>query len=118
MLKYQLAHVSGPIIKKLRKEKRMTQTELAILMNVSRSVVANWESQMRAPTTDQFCRLAGIFNVTADYLVGRGWDKDADGMSDDIDIDISKLNRSGKLVIRKVYETLITDKTFTKNSAN
>ncbi len=115
MLKYELAHVTGPIIRKLRKEKRMTQGELAVLMNVSRSVVANWESQMRAPTTEQFCQLASIFNVTADYLVGRVWDKNVDDLSEEPEIDITKLNRSGKIVMKKVYEMLISDKTFTKD---
>ncbi|MDY3928662.1 MAG: helix-turn-helix transcriptional regulator [Clostridia bacterium] len=117
MLKYELAHASGPIIKSLRKERRMTQQDLSVLMNVSRSVVANWEAKMRAPTTEQFCKLAGIFNVTTDFLIGRDQNQRLINAQENI-IDINKLNSTGKSLMLKIYKLLMSDDNFTENSKN
>ena len=116
MLKYELAHITGQRIRKLRKERRMTQKELAIIMRVSRTVVANWEAQTRLPTTEQYCQLASLFNVTSEYLTGRDWYRESETNTDNIEININKLNTSGKMVLLKVYQSLLSDHAFTDNT--
>lgn len=60
----------GDTLKKLRKNAGMTQTELAKRLGITKSVVSYYELQERTPSPDVLIRLAGIFHVTTDYLLG------------------------------------------------
>lgn len=55
----------------LRKEKGITQEELANVLGVSPQAVSKWENGSY-PDGDLLPRLADYFNVTIDYLYGRG----------------------------------------------
>lgn len=59
------------ILKSLRKEKRLTQKEVAHELNVSPDSIYNWERGRSEPSIDDLINLADFFNVTIDYLVGR-----------------------------------------------
>jgi transcriptional regulator with XRE-family HTH domain len=61
----------GIRIKSLRKEKKYSQLELAKLLNVSQSTIAYYEKEQKQPSHDTLTKLADIFNVTVDYLLGR-----------------------------------------------
>ncbi len=61
----------GEQIKKLRKQKGLTQQQLADFLHVSSSSVGMWEHELRDPDTDMLLQLADLFNVTVDYLLGR-----------------------------------------------
>lgn len=58
-------------LKELRKEKKLTQTELASKLNISQKLYSNWESGKAEPTLDNIIKLANILDVTVDYLLGR-----------------------------------------------
>ncbi len=58
-------------IKQLRKDKGMTQSELANILKCSLSKVAMWETEKRDPTKDDLILLSAVFDVTTDYLLGR-----------------------------------------------
>ena len=60
----------GDKLKTLRTEAGMTQTELAKRLNVTKSVVSYYELQERTPSPDVLIRLADIFHVSTDYLLG------------------------------------------------
>ena len=60
----------GEKLKKLRIDAGMTQTELANRLNVTKSLVSYYELQERTPSPDMLIRLANIFHVSADYLLG------------------------------------------------
>lgn len=64
------------VLKKLRKEKKMTQSQLAQLMNASQSAVAMWETGVALPRPDKLCKLAQILGVTVDQLLS---DKEEEG---------------------------------------
>ena len=113
--KYELAFVSGPIIKKLRRERKMTQEELANIMNVSRSVVGNWEASLRAPTTEQYCELAALFDVKTDYLVGKDSAKKFINVPEDEYFDMKKLNEEGKNVLFLMYNALVKNPRYASN---
>lgn len=55
----------------LRQQKRLTQIELAKLVNVSRSALSLYELGKREPDFITLSRIAAFFNVTTDYLLGR-----------------------------------------------
>lgn len=57
-------------IRELRLERGMKQSDLAEMLNVSRTAISNYEVEIReidAPTIRTLC---GIFDCTADYLLG------------------------------------------------
>ena len=59
----------GENIKKLRKEKNLSQEQLAEILNVSRQAVSKWESGKIYPDIDNLILLRDIFNVTLDDLI-------------------------------------------------
>lgn len=61
----------GQRIRDLRKQKRMSQTELAKSAGVSQTTVTAWETGKAEPSSSAVARLSDIFNVTTDYLLGR-----------------------------------------------
>lgn len=59
------------ILRELRIERKISQSELAKALNVSQSIIARWESDECEPTATNIIALANYFNVTTDYLLGR-----------------------------------------------
>lgn len=60
---------TGQKIAKCRKEKGLTQEELARTLGVSRQAVSRWESDLAFPETDKLTRLSKLFGVTVDWLL-------------------------------------------------
>lgn len=60
----------------LRKDKRMSQQDLAEALNVSRQAVSRWEVGIAIPSMDNLLALSKLFGVPADELMGsdRGTD--------------------------------------------
>lgn len=56
-------------IKDLREENRMTQSDLARKLSITRASVNAWEMGISVPSTQYIVELAGIFNVSTDYLL-------------------------------------------------
>lgn len=63
--------MTGERIKKLRKEKGLTQQELGQMLGVQKSAIAKYENG-RVPNLkrETISKLAEIFNVTPNYLLG------------------------------------------------
>ena len=61
----------GEILRNLRKEKGLSQAELAEILGVSKSTVGMYEQSKRSPHSDELLmHIAGFFGVTIDYLKG------------------------------------------------
>lgn len=60
----------GKKLKKLRTEAGLTQAELAKKMNITKAVVSYYELQERIPSPEVLIKLANIFHVSSDYLLG------------------------------------------------
>ncbi|MCL2517776.1 MAG: helix-turn-helix domain-containing protein [Oscillospiraceae bacterium] len=60
----------GINIKKLRRERCITQEQLAEYLNISVSAVSQWECGKTAPDISQLPILANIFKVSADVILG------------------------------------------------
>ena len=56
-------------IQSLRKQKGMSQEELADRVGVSRQAVSKWESEQANPDIDKIVIMSDIFDVTTDYLL-------------------------------------------------
>jgi transcriptional regulator with XRE-family HTH domain len=61
---------TGERIRLHRLIKRMTQAELGKIIGVSSQAVGLYEKGEREPNISQLRQLAGLFNVTLDYLLG------------------------------------------------
>ena len=57
-------------LKELRKEKGLTQVELANIVNVSKITVLRWENEERQIKPDKAQQLADFFGVSVGYLLG------------------------------------------------
>lgn len=58
-------------IRALREQANMTQSELSKKLGITRSSVNAWEMGISVPSTQYLLRLAEIFSVSTDYLLGR-----------------------------------------------
>ena len=57
-------------LKELRKERNLSQMDLALATNISQSAIAKWELGKTEPTATAIIVLAKFFNETTDYLLG------------------------------------------------
>jgi transcriptional regulator with XRE-family HTH domain len=58
-------------ISSLRLESDMTRAELAEKLNVSVRLISYWENGKRECDFDMLIRIADIFGISVDYLLGR-----------------------------------------------
>ena len=62
---------------KLRKNKGITQEELAARLNVVRQTVSKWEKDQSVPDAEMLAKLAEIFEVPVSQLLGSRIESDA-----------------------------------------
>ena len=60
----------GETIKRLRREKDMTQEQLAEYLNISTQAVSRWETNSSLPDISLIPMIANMFDVSADVLLG------------------------------------------------
>lgn len=70
-------------LKKLRKDKGITQTQFASQFNISSGTIAMWETGKRMPDTDMLKKIAQFFDVSIDYLLDN--EKSSSENSDELD---------------------------------
>ena len=56
----------------LCKQKKLSQTELAKQIGVSRTIVGNYERGENTPSIETVIKMAKVFDVTVDYFIGEG----------------------------------------------
>ena len=60
----------GRRLKQLRQDKNLRQDQLASLIGLNKTAIHYYETDQRQPPYDTLIRLATIFNVTTDFLLG------------------------------------------------
>ena len=60
----------GARLAQARRAQNLTQEQLAEILGVTRQAVSRWESDSAYPETDKIIRMAGLFGVSCDYLMG------------------------------------------------
>ena len=63
-------NILGLRIRKLRRERGLSQLELAGHLNISNTTLSQYESGKRIPGDEIKIKIAGFFNVSIDYLLG------------------------------------------------
>ncbi len=61
----------GKKLKELRKEKSLTQKELAQILSVTIPTLSHWECGYQEPSCSDLIHLCQFFNISVDYLLGR-----------------------------------------------
>ena len=87
----------GNKLRQLRLQAGMTQAELAKRRNVTKAVASYYENQERSPSPDVLIKIATIFHVSTDYLLGLSYRKM---------LDVTDLNDDELALVRITIETL------------
>lgn len=65
-----MSKIFGTRLKELRKEKGYSQIDIANFFNVSKVTISSWELDKQEPCIEDIKKLATIFQVSTDYLLG------------------------------------------------
>lgn len=84
-------------LKQLRKDKHLTQAQVAKRIGVTASMVSSYETDIRLPSFDVMVRIADLFGVTVDFLLCR---------ENKRFIDISQLSEEEATVVCNMVEIL------------
>lgn len=57
-------------LKELRKSKKINQQKLALKLNITQAAVSKYELGLSEPDIDTLIKIAEIFQVSVDYLIG------------------------------------------------
>lgn len=74
-------------LRECRENARLSQKYVAITLGVAAPSVANWERGKTNPTHENMVRLADLYGVTVDYLIGRA--DEPHGGGDSLDFALS-----------------------------
>ena len=61
----------GDSLKRLRRERGLTQQQVADMLHIHKQAYQRYESEKVIPSIEFLVRIADIFEVSADYLLGR-----------------------------------------------
>ena len=93
----------GTTIKRLRRDRNITQEQLAEYLGISTGAISQWECDRTAPDITQLPLLANIFDVSADELLEIGGKKKEDRTASLVcghiclDVDARNAYNDGKL---------------------
>ena len=85
----------GKRLKTLRKQNKLTQKQVAERTGLAVSAISSYESGARFPTYYTLIKLASMYHVTCDYLIG---------MPTGRTIDVSGLNESEIEVVTQTID--------------
>ena len=91
----------GQRLKELRKKAGLTQQQLAERLWVTKTTVSYYEQSVRTPSPEVLVKIAGVFHVTTDHLLGIEGKKqtiDVTGLPDE---DIRFLEQAAALLRKK-----------------
>lgn len=58
-------------LKEIREKRRLTQAQLASILNLNQNTISRYESGEREANQEMLICIADYFNVSIDYLLGR-----------------------------------------------
>ena len=91
----------GTTLKELRQSAGLTQKELADRLWLSKATVSYYEQLARCPSPEILVKIAGVFHVSTDYLLGLEDKKQTLDVTDLPEEDIEFLKHTIELLRRK-----------------
>jgi transcriptional regulator with XRE-family HTH domain len=99
----------GSKITELRKAKKMSQAELATAVAASRDIIGKYERNDNLPSIEMALKLAKVFDVSVDYLLGEGKHASYDKETIKRLQEIENLDPDTKNTIFQVIDTFLRD---------
>lgn len=93
----------GEQIKELRNKHHLTQSELGEQLHISRSTIANWESNQNYPDIQTIIELSNLFDISLDQLL-KGDQQVVEKIADDTKI---RKNQTKKIIVLYVLATML-----------
>lgn len=93
----------------LRKQKGLSQTELAKLVGCSREIISKYEKDNATPSIDIAKKIADAFGVSLDYLVGEGINASFDKKTVQRIQEIENMKPEFKDCVFKMLDSIIRD---------
>lgn len=81
----------GLRLKELRKKKKLSQSQVSARLNITKSSISGYENNIITPSNDIIVKLALLYGVTTDYLLG---------LDNNESIVISDLTNNQKEIVR------------------
>ncbi len=66
-----MRYILAKRLKECRKEKGLTQNQVAIYCDITEKAYQNYELMSREPKIEILMRIADFYDVSVDYLIGR-----------------------------------------------
>lgn len=109
----------GENIKTLRKQKGLTQEQVAELLDVSKQSVSRWENNATYPDITFLPILASFYNVTVDFLLGADYETNK-SIIEDYEKSRQEAHRHGNIsdaynLSQKVYASFPNNKSIINN---
>lgn len=87
----------GERLRNLRKQKNLTQKQLASMINVKNSIISFYEVGDRFPSPEILIKLASVLHVSTDFLLG---------IEKKEVVDVSGLDKNDINLVRSLVDTL------------
>jgi transcriptional regulator with XRE-family HTH domain len=99
----------GSKITEFRKRKNWSQADLAKAVEASRDIIGKYERNENSPSVEMALKIARVFDVPVDYLLGEGkhaaYDKETIKRLEDIET----LDNPTKSVLFNIIDTFLRD---------
>ena len=69
----QRTAIIGQRIEFLRAQARMSQQDVSEIIGIAKSTYSGYELGQHEPSAETICRLAELFLVTTDFIIGKGY---------------------------------------------
>ena len=87
----------GYWLKNLRQQHHLTQTQVAHRLNLSKTSISGYENNVKMPSQDVLIKLAGLYRVSTDYLLG---------LDDEEMISVEGLTRQQRRLVEELVRML------------
>ena len=99
----------GNKITELRKAKNWSQADLAKAIEASRDIIGKYERNENSPSIEMAFKIAKVFDVPVDYLLGEGKYATYDNETVKRLEDIQTLDGNTKSVLFNIIDTFLRD---------
>ncbi len=93
-------------LRKLRKQKKLSQQKLGAMLGYGYTAIANYESGRNTPSLKDLMKLASIFGITLDELAGSVSKAKPSTQEEQLLQDFRNLNEREQEIVLKLIHTL------------
>lgn len=103
-------------LKEIRNSKGMTQEEVALALGIPKKTYQNYEREVREADSEILCKLADIYHVTVDELIGRE-SPEAEGEAELLKM-FRKLNANGRARLLEIADDMVLSGKYQKREVS